>query len=580
MKKSLLPNVAELNVTKLGFDSLAELFNIEKVRRNIVFKHFEEGQAPNIYLKRQYKRLIIAAKTDNYKKFDEIASILLSKSISFRLVGLNKVDPYWFTRPSGRFYSIWRKLTHICNTSSTKIGYTRFWIEKSNGKLRPLGVPDMEWRAYMFMWSIIINIQFQNADVLMPFQHGGRPVRGLKTCWQDIIENVKEKKYIYEFDLKGFFDNIDQSSIRDSLVFAGLPQHMIYQLMDMITQSPKAYHSAPEPSGDTSPTRITELVKSQMKQANMLKAFLNNDFSDITSSLMPNPHEKISINISNNPAGQTYDVENGLGISGSGVPQGASFSPMLACLGTHVWISPWIQEKHLIMYMDDGLLYGESEEIVTKALNELKENLSLMGVKLAENKSGWVRKGNEFKKLKFLGLEYDFSTDTIKGATRNGSDTEFPALDFNKVLKYNRLKGGYSKKESPKDFEVIDMILQEKYLEIGSKYGLLGCFISHAQSPWSDPELRKLEIELGMERAIYRMNKPKALLWHFQDLMEFYPTDGAIFIASSVAIINTLARIKAMPKLGNGASSSSTKVLVPKIGKEVAIPIKSDYEFI
>jgi len=416
----------------------------------------------------------------------------------------------------------------------------------------------------------------------MPFQHGGRPVRGLKTCWKDIIENVREKRYIYEFDLKGFFDNIDQSSIRDSLVFAGLPQHLIYQLMDMITQAPKAYHSAPDPDGDTTPTRITELVKSQMKQTNMLKAFLNNDLSDITSTLLPKPHEKISINISNNPAGQTYDVENGLGISGSGVPQGASFSPMLACLGTHVWISPWIQEKHLIMYMDDGLIYGDSEEIVLKALEELKENLKLMGVKLAENKSGWVRKGEEFKPLKFLGLEYDFSSDTIKGATRNGSDTEFPALDFNKVLNYNRLLGSYNKtkKESPKDFEVIDMILQEKYLEIGSKYGLLGCFISHAQSPWSDPILRKLEIELGMERAIYRMNKPKALIWQFQDLMEFYPTDGGIFIASSVAVINTLARIRAMPKLGNGASSASPKVLVPSIGKEVAIPIKSDYEFI
>jgi len=578
MKKSFLPNVAELNVTKLGFDSLAELFNIEKVNRSIVFKHFEEGQAPNKYLKHMYKRLTIAARTDNYKKFDEIASVMLTKSISFRLVGLNKADPYWFTRTAGRFNRDWRALTRICNEFSTKIATTRFWIEKSNGKLRPLGVPDLENRAFNFMWSIIIDIQLQNADVLMSFQHGGRPRMGLKTCWNHIIEKVREKMYIYEFDLKGFFDNIDQSSIRDSLVFAGLPQHLIYRLMEMVTSAPKAYHSPPEPEGVKSPTRITELVKSQMKQANMLKAFLNNDFSDITSHLMPKQHEKVSIKISNNPTGQTYDVENGLGISGSGVPQGVSFSPMLACLGTHVWISPWIQEKHLVMYMDDGLLYGDTEEIVLKAVEELKENLKLMGVSIAENKSGWVRKGLEYKSLKFLGLEYNFEKDTIKGATRNGSNTEFPALDFIKVLKHNRLMGGYQSK--PKDFDVIDMVLQEKYLEIGAKYGLLGCFISHAQSPWSDPKLRKLEIELGMERAIYRMNKPKALLWSFQDVIPFYPTDGAIFIASSVAVINTLARIKAISKLGNGASSSSTKVLVPSIEKEVAISIKSDYEFI
>jgi retron-type reverse transcriptase len=29
------------------------------------------------------------------------------------------------------------------------------------------------------------------------------------TAWKDVFEKVVTKPYIYEFDLKGFFDNVD-----------------------------------------------------------------------------------------------------------------------------------------------------------------------------------------------------------------------------------------------------------------------------------------------------------------------------------------------------------------------------------
>jgi retron-type reverse transcriptase len=44
-------------------------------------------------------------------------------------------------------------------------------------------------------------------------QHGFVPGRGTMTAWMDILKNVLNSKFIYETDLKGFFDNISTATI-------------------------------------------------------------------------------------------------------------------------------------------------------------------------------------------------------------------------------------------------------------------------------------------------------------------------------------------------------------------------------
>jgi hypothetical protein len=580
MKKLFLSNVAELNITKQGFDPIAELFNIPKVRRTLVFQKFEEGKAPNVYLDHMYNRLRKAAQENDYKKFDGIATTLISRSASFRLVAYSKVDPTWFTRTPSFFMKSWKKLTALCNNLSTDLKYSRFWIDKANGRKRPLGVPTLEWRAYMYMYTVILNIAAEEEGILQDFQHGGRPKKGLKTAWLDIIERVLNKPYIYEFDIKGFFDNIDQTSIRDALLITGFPQGLTYKIMEMLLKGPDSYHMSPKPNKPFEMKQTMKLMQSSMKQAAVLASFMGNDLATITEPMTGKKLINESYEISSDPSAQQYDIEQNLNIRGSGVPQGASFSPHLACLGTHLWIPERTQLNNLIMYMDDGLLFGDTLEEVTQAKEDLEIGLQAMGVQLSEAKSKWIKSPEHNENLKFLGLEYNFETKRIRAATRNGSTTEFPSIDFEKVMKLFPLARFKTSKESENDkARLINMTLENKYLEIGSKYGLLGCFISHAQSPWTDPMYRKLEIELGIERAIYKMNKPKALIWHFQDVMPFYPTEGAIYIASSVAVINGLARIRSNSKLSNERNSPGASNLAPNIGKRVAVPIVSQYEF-
>lgn len=44
-------------------------------------------------------------------------------------------------------------------------------------------------------------------------QHAYLPGRGVHTAWREVLENEKKYSHIYEFDLKGFFDNVDISVI-------------------------------------------------------------------------------------------------------------------------------------------------------------------------------------------------------------------------------------------------------------------------------------------------------------------------------------------------------------------------------
>ena len=45
-------------------------------------------------------------------------------------------------------------------------------------------------------------------EKLVSFNHAFMVGKGTKTAIEDLVEKVSKAKYIYEFDLKGFFDNV------------------------------------------------------------------------------------------------------------------------------------------------------------------------------------------------------------------------------------------------------------------------------------------------------------------------------------------------------------------------------------
>lgn len=67
-----------------------------------------------------------------------------------------------------------------------------------------------------------------------------------------------------------------------------------------------------------------------------------------------------------------------------GLPQGLSSSPTLATLALEVHLEKW--KNNLIMYLDDGILYGD--DLTEDKVAEFIQDVVRLGVNLNYKKSG------------------------------------------------------------------------------------------------------------------------------------------------------------------------------------------------
>lgn len=258
---------------------------------------------------------------------------------------------------------------------------------------------------------------------------------------------------------------------------------------------------------------------------------------------------------------QGRDNWKDLGIEGQGVPQGLGSSPFLSTILTDRYLEGL--KDNILMYMDDGLLFANSEEEMEEIKDKLKRGLEEMGIELEPSKSHDVRIDGEWQReLKFLGLVYNPDDNTMRSKTRAGTELKFPLLHSWKEIQ----------KAVPEIMDIspyiyrsrLDKLVNETAHEAAIAHGFLGAMISESMIPISEEEysrryeIARTKILTGQGKAAAEIRASatdKCFIWKFQDLwpidsLQVQATDPIeinLMTMSSIACIKFLKATKRDP---------------------------------
>ena len=415
-----IPNIKSFKI-KLGrWHPLLRTVGIYKRLPNTLkFKSLSSDRAQR-YMKYNLYRL--QQLRGNPTKYWNLSWFLMRHSNAFRVSAIQHVFPNWYKKYS--FYFILntnRKAERILKTRNLKLEYDRIYLLKPNGKYRPLGVPRPEWRLVLHMLNNFIH--WYSYKAVLSSQHGFIPGRGTLTAWKQLLtSDLLYSPYIYECDLRNFFNEISLDYLDQRLQELRFPRRMIQLLRALNSNAPNLpkEHAVDESaslqkasdagrawnlSGPLSNKSLLLPLESQGGG----RPYFNIDHPNFNKEL----REEVLRGIQN-PSDRIIPLNKISWWKGhKGLPQGAATSPYLSLLVMRKFLT----QQQSISYADDPIFFGKSPfQIVDDPMN---------GLELSQEKSGWIKyNGKWLKELKFLGITYNGLENTLRASTHNGATLE------------------------------------------------------------------------------------------------------------------------------------------------------------
>lgn len=390
-----IPAVKQFRVYSSEFyNSLLKEAGLERKMEPEIQVKLNKLERMNRYIEHQVIRL--EKSRANPRLYWTIAWYCIRNSKAFRISAYNRVFPsWWHSKPTKQVAIELNQIDRSIKGWHNELKIQRVYIPKQNGKMRPLGVPSPIWRVVGHMWSNMLTFYLREE---LDFNHAYQPGKGTLSCWKELITKVIPSKNIYEFDLKGFFDNVRIEKVSRTLHRLGVPRFIVEHIERMNKSAPI-------------------LTSEELTDENKWK--LRNKYNNL---YYPNIlEEKIDENKLYEAIMEPSDFSNEIVEANTGLPQGFNTSPILSLITLIDWKKNLEYEGiKLLMYADDGILYSD-KSFDPVFLPEIE------GITMNEEKSSWIREEGywEKEKFKFLGLEYDAKKDILKGSTRNGSELEF-----------------------------------------------------------------------------------------------------------------------------------------------------------